>query len=149
MIRAVWHNTSIPWMGNSVVWVFRLITQESWPLDFSFTAWFQSLWIIQCFRTAILRSYLFRYPARGVCKTIPATDVSLGQCFQLHESSSTPAEQFSYDPTLRQCYPTVPKLPVNFSCSLEEASVLTLQSLVEDGDPVYGAPHKLNMSGRL
>ena len=76
------------------------------------------------------------------------TDVSLGQCFQLHESSSALDEQFSYDPSLRQCYLTVPKLPVNFSCSSDEASVLTLQSLVEDGDPVNGPPHKLSLSGR-
>ena len=68
----------------------------------------------------------------------PVSYFSLGECFQLHESSYTPNEDFSYDATLRRCYPVVPKS--------EDGVIVHLTEVDNEAGP-YGPPPKLSITG--
>ena len=76
----------------------------------------------------------------------PVSNVSLGECLLLHENSYTPNEDFSYDATLRRCYPVVPKLPADFSCPSED-EVKVLLTRVNNEAEAHGPPPKLSMTG--
>lgn len=77
----------------------------------------------------------------------PFTEVSLQVCIEIYEADSSPEGDFSYDATQRACYTNIPKLPSDYSCPVDDDSMV-LFSNFERHQTLLGSPSKISLTGK-